>query len=133
MAYLFLVRRTKANVAFIATVGVLPLLSACAPASVYGVSNAVSIAYPTLAFAGTYRKQLTLDDVRQIVRLANERSDVLKPVDQIVADHLKEAEVHTGNAQKSGDPACSFHVRKRNGRWFISDKPYCTTETIITS
>ncbi len=109
------------------------LLSGCAPASVYGVSNAISFAYPTMGFAGTYRKQLTLDDVQQIVRLANRRPDVLKPVDQIVVDHPNEAEVHTGNPQKTGDPACSFHVRKRNGRWSISDTPYCTRETIITS
>jgi hypothetical protein len=109
------------------------LLSGCAPGSPYGVSNAISFAYPTMGFAGTYRKQLTLDDVRQIVRLAENRPDVLKPVHQIVVDHADEAEVHTGNPQKTGDPACSFHVRKRNGQWSISDKPYCTRETIITS
>jgi hypothetical protein len=86
-----------------------------------------------MGFAGPYHKQLTVDDVRQIVRLAEKRPDVLKPVDQIVTDHPNEAEVHTGNQQQSGDPACRFHVRKRNGRWFISDKPYCTRETIITS
>jgi hypothetical protein len=86
-----------------------------------------------MGFAGAYRKQLTLDDVRQIVRLANDRPDVLKPVDQIVVDHPDEAEVNTGNPQNSGDPACTFHTRKRNGRWFISDKQYCTRETIITS
>jgi len=108
-------------------------LNGCAPGSVYGVSNAIAFAYPTMGFAGPYSKQLTLDDVREIVGLAKQRSDVLKPVDQIVVDHPDQAEVHTGNPQKSGDPACGFHVRKRNGRWFISDKPYCTTETIITS
>jgi hypothetical protein len=109
------------------------LLTGCAPGSVYGVSNAISLAYPTMGFSGPYRKQLTLDDVRQIVRLAENRPDVLKPVDQIVMDRADEAEVHTGNPQQSGDPACRFHARKRNGQWFVSDKPYCTKETIITS
>jgi len=123
----------KAHVALILGFAAALLLSACAPGSPYGVSNAISFAYPTMGFAGTYRKQFTLDDVRQIVRLAENRQDVLKPVDQIVVDHPDEAEVHTGNPQKSGDPACSFHVRKRNGYWSISDKPYCTEETIITS
>jgi hypothetical protein len=109
------------------------LLIGCARGSVYGVSNGISFAYPTMGFAGPYSKQLTLDDVRQIVRLANDRPDVLKPVDQIVVDHPGEAEVHTGNPQSTGDRACRFHAHKQNGRWFISDKPYCTNETIITS
>jgi hypothetical protein len=109
------------------------LLTGCAPGSVYGVSNTISFAYPTMGFAGPYRKQLALDDVRQIVRLAESRPDILKPVDQIVMDRPDEAEVHTGNPQQTGDPACRFHARKRNGQWFISDKPYCTRETIITS
>ncbi len=117
----------------IALFSITLLLSGCAPGSAYGVSNAISFAYPTMGFAGAYRKLLTLDDVRQIVRLAIERPDVLKPVDQIVVDQPNEAEVHTGNPQTTGDPACRFHARKRNGRWFISDKPYCTRETIITS
>ena len=122
-----------AHVALILRFAATLLLSGCAPGSPYGVSNAISFAYPTMGFAGTYRKQLTLEAVRQIVRLAESRPDVLKPVDQIVIDHPDEAEVHTGNPQKTGDPACSFHVRKRNGQWFISDKPYCTRQTIITS
>jgi hypothetical protein len=123
----------RTQVALIAAFGVGVVLSGCAPGSVYGVSNTIAFAYPTMGFAGTYCKQLTVDDVRQIVRLAKDRPDVLKPVDQIVVDHPDEAEVHTGNPQTSGDPARSFHARKRNGRWFISDKPYCTRETIITS
>jgi hypothetical protein len=123
----------SAHCALVPAVAAAFALSGCAPGSVYGVSNAIAFAYPTMGFAGPYRKQLTLDDVRQIVRLAENRRDVLKSVDQIVIDHPDEAEVHTGNRQQSGDPACSFHVRKRNGRWFISDKPYCTRETIITS
>ena len=122
-----------AHVALILGFAAALLLSGCAPGSPYGVSNAISFVYPTMGFAGTYRKQLTLDDVRQIVGLAENRPDVLKPVDQIVVDHPDEAEVHAGNPQKTGYPACSFHVRKRNGQWSISDKPYCTRETIITS
>jgi hypothetical protein len=53
------------------------LLSGCA-GSVYGVSNAISFAYPTIGFAGAYRKQLTLDDVRQIVHLANRPTRCVK-------------------------------------------------------
>jgi hypothetical protein len=123
----------KTQYAMTAAFSVALLLTGCAPGSVYGVSNAISFSYPTMGFAGPYSKQLTLDDVRQIVRLANDRPDVLKPVDQIVVERLGEAEVHTGNPQSTGDRACTFHARKRNGRWFISDKPYCTNETIITS
>ena len=122
----------KAQLALVTAFSAAFLLSGCA-GSVYGVSNAVAFAYPTMGFARIYCKHLTADDVRQIVRLAKERPDVLKPVDQIVVNHPEDAEVHTGNPQTSGDPACTFHARKRYGRWFIIDKPYCTRETIITS
>jgi len=131
--FLILVRRMRAQLAAIAVFIAALLLISCATDSVYGVSNSIRFAYPTMGFVGAYSKQLTLGDVRQIDRLARERSDVLKPVDQIVADHPDEVEVHTGNPQTSGDRACTFHARKRSGRWFISDKPCCSNKTVITS
>jgi hypothetical protein len=77
---------------------------------------------------------MSVDDVRQIKRLAHDRSDILKPIDQIVTERPNEAEVKSGNPRKSGEPMTTFQVRKQNenGRWIIIGRPYTGTETIIT-
>ena len=75
---------------------------------------------------------MSVDDVRQIKRLAHDRSDILKPIDQIVTDHPNETEVKSGHPEKSGDRMTTFQVRKQNGRWMILGKPYTSSETVIT-
>ena len=75
---------------------------------------------------------MTVDDVRQIKKLAHDRSDILKPIDQIITDRPNEAEVKSGSPKKSGDPMTIFQVRKQDGRWLIIGKPYTSKETIIT-
>ena len=93
----------------------------------YPVSQEIRWAYPSMGFAGSYCKQLTVDDVRQIVRLARNRADILKPVDQIVMEKRSdEAEINSGN------PGASFKVRKRNGRWMIIERSIDTGPGIIT-
>jgi len=99
----------------------------------YPVSQEIRWAYPSMGFAGSYCKQLTVDDVRQIVRLARNRADILKPVDQIVMEKRPdEAEINSGNPRESGDPGTSFKVRKRNGRWMIIERSIDTGPGIIT-
>ena len=93
----------------------------------YPVSQEIRWAYPSMGFAGSYCKQLTVDDVREIVRLARNRADILKPVDQIVMEKRSdEAEINSGN------PGASFKVRKRNGRWMIIEGSIDTGPGIIT-
>src|SRR5258708_21858173 len=107
-------------------------LMSCCTVRHYQAQPTVRFAFPSLDVAGACASSLTVDDVRQIKHLAD-RHDVLKPIDQIVADHPDEAEVKCGHPEKSGDPITTFEVRKKNGRWIISKKPYTSTETIVTS
>jgi hypothetical protein len=102
--------------------------------SPYPVSNATRFAFPSIAFHGKHAPQLTVDDVRQIVAIAKSRSDILKPIDVIEVGQPNEAEVESGNPQKSGDPLSNFKVRKENGHWKLIEKSVDTTNrTIITS
>src|SRR5689334_24494474 len=79
--------------------------------------TAQRFAFPSIQTGGRYGESLTIDDLRQINRLANARSDIRKPIDQIIADHPNEAEVNCGNPLKQGDPGTTFRVRKKNGQW----------------
>jgi hypothetical protein len=63
--------------------------------------------------------QLTVDDVRQIVELAKQRSDIRKPVGQIHAVARDEVHVTTGRAWELGGLYSQFDARKKAGRWFI--------------
>jgi hypothetical protein len=99
----------------------------------YPVSQQIRWAYPSMGFAGQYCKQLTVDDIRQIVNLTRSRADIRKPVDQIVMEKgPDEAEVNSGNPQKTGDIGTSFRVQKRNGRWMIIEGSINTGPGIIT-
>jgi hypothetical protein len=98
----------------------------------YQAQTSVRFAFPSVDVAGACASQMSVDDVRQIRNLAHSRPDILKPIDQIVTDRPDEAEVKTGNPEKSGDPMTTFEVRKKKGQWIIIGKPYTSSETIIT-
>jgi len=98
----------------------------------FPVSNDIRFAYPTMGFTGSYAKQLTLDDVRQIVSLARNNPKIVKPVQRIVIDRPDEAEVNSG-PEENFALGTTFKVRKKNGRWMIIEKSINTGETIITS
>ena len=108
-------------------------ISGCVAANSYSdTPTAIRFAYPSIYLDGTYAKQLTVDDVRQIVALARSRSDILKPVDHIVINHPDEAEVD-GGSSRTGHLMTRFKVRKENGRWLIIKGSVETNEVIITS
>jgi hypothetical protein len=107
------------------------LIAACATQP-YDGNTAVRFAFPSIDIAGRCRTLMSVDDVRQIKRLAHDRSGILKPIDQIVTDHPNETEVKSGHPEKSGDRMTTFQVRKQNGRWMILGKPYTSSETVIT-
>jgi hypothetical protein len=123
-------RFNSTNLAQVVVTFLAAFVTACANSQ--SGETAIRFAFPSMSVAGRYENQITVDDVRQIKKLAHDRSDILKPVDQIVIDRPDEAEVKCGGAQKTGDPMTSFDVRKKNGRWFIIGKPYTTRDTIIT-
>jgi len=107
------------------------VLTGC-QSSPYDVSNAIRFGYPTMGFVGSYTRQLTVDDVRQIVELARNNPKIVKPVQQIVMSHPDEAEVNSG-PWETHSLGTTFNVRKKNGRWMIIEKSINTGETIITS
>ncbi len=94
----------------------------------YDVSNAIRFAYPSMAFAGAYTRQLTVADVRQIVELARHHSRIVKPVHQIVMDRPDEAEVNSG-PEVSFALGTTFNVRKQNRRWIVIEKSINTGQT----
>jgi hypothetical protein len=111
----------------------ISLFSSCVATNTYSdTPTAIRFAYPSLYLDGTYAKQLTVDDVRQIVALARSRSDILKPVDHIEVKHPDEAEVD-GGSSRTGHLMTRFKVRKGNGRWIIIKGSVQTSEVIITS
>jgi len=110
----------------------LSLISGCASNTYSDVPTALRFAYPSLYVDGSYAKQLTVDDVRQIVALARSRPDILKPVDHIVVNQLDAAEVDSGSS-RTGRVMTWFKVRKENGRWIIIKGSVETSEVIITS
>jgi hypothetical protein len=109
----------------------LLLLAGC-ESSPYAVSNAIRFAYPSLGFAGAYTRQLTVDDVRQIVELARSNRTIIKPVQQIIVNKPGEAEVSSG-PWETGKLGTTFEVRKESGRWIIVPGSINTGESIITS
>src|SRR5437660_7295522 len=95
------------------------LISGCVSSNTYSdVPTEIRFAYPSLGVDGAYSRHVTLDDVRQIIALARNRADVLKPVDQIVINRPDEAEVNSGTS-RTGHVTTRFKVRKENGRWMI--------------
>ena len=108
-------------------------ISGCVGANTYSdTPSAIRFAYPSVYLDGTYAKQLTVDDVRQIVALARSRSDILKPIDHIVANHPNEADVDSGSS-RTGHVMTRFKVRRENGRWMIIKGSIETGQVIITS
>ena len=97
-----------------------------------GVSNAIRFAYPSMGFRGSYCRELTVDDVRQIVNLARSRADIRKPVDEIVADRPNEVEVETGSPGSPIGLQSKFKAQKKNGWWMIIEGSIHTNRVIIT-
>jgi hypothetical protein len=80
---------------------------------------AIKFTYPRVQLCGRYRNQLEVEDVRQILELAQQRPEILKPINQIDVDQPGAAHVVGGTGEKSGDMLTWFDVQKRNGRWLI--------------
>ena len=93
------------------------ILTSCAES--YEPKTSVKFRFPSMDFAGRYRRDLTVDDVRQIIELAQQRPNISKPVYQIEADSLNHANVSSGQSQEIGDVFTEFQVEKSNGRWKI--------------
>jgi hypothetical protein len=85
----------------------------------YQPKTAVTFRFPRVQFAGRYRNQLTVEDVRQIVAVAQQRAEIKKPVDQIEADIPDHANVRGGQPREIGDVFTTFEVHRQNGRWSI--------------
>ena len=96
------------------------------------VSNDIRWAYPTMGFRGPYCKDLTVDDVRQIVALAKRRTDVLKPVGMINVDRPNSVKVESDPSEGPATRVTTFEARKKNGRWMIIQGSIRTNQVIIT-
>jgi hypothetical protein len=79
----------------------------------------MQLRFPYSQVVGDYARQLTVDDVRQIVELAKRRPDIRKPVGQIHAVAPDEVHVTTGRAWELGGLYSQFDAQKKAGRWFI--------------
>jgi hypothetical protein len=108
-------------------------LAGCASTSAYSpVSASIRFAYPRMGFRGSYCKELTVDDVRQIVALAKSRPDILKPIGLIDIDRPDIAKVESDPSEGSVTRVTSFEVRKKNGRWMVIEGSIQTNQVIIT-
>jgi hypothetical protein len=93
------------------------VLTSCADS--YEPKTSVKFSFPYVDFAGRYRRDLTVDDVRQILALARAQPNIRKPVYQIEADSPNHANVSSGRSHEIGDVFTEFQVEKSNGRWKI--------------
>jgi len=122
----------KALSTYVSFFVIVAVLVGCQSSGPYPVSNGIGIAYPTISFSGAYVKDVKLDDVRQIVALAQSRRDILKPIVNITLDTSDEAEINSGDPHKTPGLMTNFRVRKTNGRWMIIEKSVRTAKVIIT-
>jgi hypothetical protein len=97
------------------------------------VQTAIRFRYPHIDLYGPYAREWTVDDVRQVVALANARRDIQYPIYQIEAQRPNEARVISGHPQKNGDLQTDFTVRKHHGRWLIIEKSIDTGPVVIVS
>ena len=114
----------------------IAFLSACQSQPYSPVPAAILSAYPNIGF-GTVRlqplskadaNQLTVSDVRQILRLAQNRKDIRKPISAIYFTSAKHAEV-TG--ARSKDEVTEFQVKKEHGVWRIIEGSVDQTRWIV--
>jgi hypothetical protein len=73
--------------------------------------------YPQLEVTGAAAKQLSKQDVFEIVDVVSQRPKMNKPIHRIDADTPDHAEVSGGGAHS--DTETVLRVRKQNGRWII--------------
>jgi hypothetical protein len=85
-----------------------------------------------MGFRGAFCKQLTVDDVRQIVRLARSRREISEPVQEIVMNRPDEAEVICYEPHGTAELMPEFKVRKKNGRWMIIEGSIQKNRVIMT-
>jgi len=130
VAYLYVVRRMKPRVLALALV--LAALTCCT-SGFYHVQTVIRFRYPTLDIFGAAASQMTLDDIDQLVELARDRPDILKPLDQIEVQRPNEAYIKTGRPEHTGEKGTTFFAQKKAGRWFIVPGSVHTGEAIITS
>jgi hypothetical protein len=95
------------------------------------VQTVIRFRYPNIDIYGPYAKDWVIADVQQIVELAQARSDIKKPIDQIEVYRADHARVKSGNPQQQGDPLTTFEVRKQNARWMIIPGTVSTGSAII--
>ncbi len=110
----------------------LSVFVSCESSGPYPTQNGIGFAYPTISFSGAYVKHLKLDDVRQIVRLVQNRRDILKPIANVALDTPDEAEINSGDSHKTAGLMTNLRVHKTNGRWTIIEKSVRTSRVIIT-
>jgi len=113
------------HAAYILLIGVLALSSCLSP------SDPRSFFVLSPQQSGSYR--LPKEDVWQIVKLAMNRNDILRPIGQIIVVGPNEVQATGGIPRDSGDPMTFFIARKRQGRWKIVEESIYTGPCIITS
>ena len=129
-AYLFLVRSMKRLVPAAACLSAIFTFASCE--SVERQNYSLRVHYPSIAFYGSFASQLSVEDVRQIVALAQNRKDVIKPIIWIDAKAPDKAEVVTGK-----EPLyfvrkfthTQFIAYRKNGLWQI-DEPSVKREEV---
>ena len=77
--------------------------------------------YPLLDVSGAAASELTLDDVHQLTYLAQNRSDIFKPLTKIEMQRESEAYITSGTSAWNGKPPMftTFTARKKNARWYV--------------
>ena len=78
---------------------------------------AARLRYPQLEVTGSEAKQLSKEDIFEIVDVASNHPRMLKPIHQIDADMPDHAVVHGGGASSEKESVLKVH--KQNGRWTI--------------
>ncbi len=114
--------------------------SASVSSSSCPVPRALCSAYPSVGFGTvtknplpkTEARKLTIDDVRQIVALAERRPDIRRPVSGIYFTRSDRAEVSAMPQPNPDNQVTGFDVRKDNGVWKVIPGSVYQTTFIVT-
>ena len=85
----------------------------------FALTSCMSFPYVYSQPGHDYR--LSWSDLAEINRLANDRSDIRKPLSTISMLGPDYGEVDAGLTQTEGAPMTIFAIHRKNGKWSISD------------
>ena len=86
-----------------------------------GLALTSCMSFPYVYSQPGHDYRLSWSDLAEINRLANNRSEIRKPLSSISMLGADYGEVDAGQTQTEGAPMTIFAIHRKNGQWSISD------------